>query len=345
MKIRDRFVEAIKAEQRVFSVDRSKSLGASETFACIRKGWFAKHKPELGDPTKNWGVLERGTVIENSYAVPKLRHIFGKDNCLYMGGDQETFVLQQSSATPDGLVLNQPLDTFADDGLASTEVPEFMCEIKSFDPRMNLKDEKDIHRGQTIMQLGQVRHHTKYKPVYSALLYINASDWTDIRPFFIKFNEAAYQQGRERAAKIYATTDVTKLFPEGKHTDQCRYCQFAKHCNAADIRVFPSHISNYGDNEVKLMHGLALDYNKAAEQVKEAKKAAGIAADTIKATLVEMKSKGMESDDFKVTYSKMAGKESLDREALESFLVKNGATYDDFVKLGEDFTRLTVTIR
>lgn len=341
-----KFSEAIQSGARVFGHDRTKTLGASETFACIRKGWFAKHHPEYAaDAPKNWGILERGNLIENHFAVPNLRKIFGEENCLYMGGDQETFFIDKSSVTPDGLVLNQPRDIFAADGLPDIEADCFMTEIKSFDPRMNLREEKFIHRGQTQMQLGHVRELTEYKPVHSALFYINASDLTDIRPFFIRFDPVVYEQGKTRADKIYSTKDVTKLFPEGKHTDQCRYCPFTKHCNGADLRVFPTHKSNYGDNQIKMMRSLAQEYDAASQKEKEGKKEKGEVGDKIRAALVEMNSKGIEADDYKVTYSKIGGKTSTDEEALEAFLKSHGKTLSDFDKKGDDFTRLTVTIR
>lgn len=343
--IKEKFEAQIKRVQKTWAHDRTKSVGASEAFACIRRGWFAKHRPELADATSNWGVLERGNLIENHFAVPKLQGIFGEANCLYMGGDQETFHIAGSSATPDGLIINQPRDIFKDDGLPDIESDCFTSEIKSFDPRMNLREEKAIHRGQTIMQLGQIRTHTQYRPMFSALLYINASDLLDIRPFFVRWDEEVFKGGQARAEKIFNTKDVTKLFPEGKHTDQCRYCPFAKHCNAADIRVFPTHKSNYGDNERAFMRGLALEYDAASKKEKQAKIEKGEKADAIKMALTEMQSKGIEDDDYKVTYSKMAGVKKTDEEALNTFLAKHGAHIDDFEIRGDEFTRLTVTIR
>ena len=220
-----------------------------------------------------------------------------------------------------------------------------MCEIKSFDSRMNLHEEKFIHRGQTTMQLGHVRTLTEFKPVYSLLLYINANDYTDIRPFVIKFDEAAYTLGKKRSDIVFNATDVNKVPPEGRYTDQCRYCDFTQECKGAELRAYPSSLSNYTSNEVAVIRGLADAYDTSRNDLKEAETRKGEVAETIKTTLAEMKTRGMEGPDFKVTYTKIDGKESVDKPALIAFIESHGAKYDDFLKTGQDFTKLTVTIR
>ena len=343
--IRDKFVEAIKSRQRVFAHNRALSLGASETFACLRKGYFAKHHPELAEGEMNWGILERGNVIENCYAVPKLKDIYGEDNCLYMGVEQETLIIGKSSVTPDGLIINQPRDVLADDGLADIESDCFTCEIKSFDSRMNLREEKMVHHGQTIMQMGHIRRLTKYQPNYALLLYINSSDFTDLRPFIIPYKEETYALGVQRAEKVFDCKDVNKLLPEGKFTDQCRYCPFTKACNAAELRSYPTAAKNFKPEDVEHLGNLANEYDAASEAEKDAKARKSEVSARIKQYMSEINSKGVESDKFKLTYSKVKGRESLDEDSLTRYLASHGKSLDDFQKIGEDFTRLTVTIR
>lgn len=343
--IRDKFIASIKANQRTFSHNRALTLGASETFACLRKAYFAKHHPELAEGDKNWGILERGNVIENAYAVPRLMDIYGVDNCLYMGKEQETLIIGKSSVTPDGLIINQPRDALADDGLPDIISNCFTCEIKSFDSRMNLREEKMVHHGQTIMQMGHIRRLTTWEPHFAVLLYINSSDFSDIRPFIIPYKEETYQLGVQRSEKVFDCKDVNKLLPEGKFTDQCRYCDFTKSCNAAELRAFPTAAKNYSPEDVNHLGNLANEYDSASQEEKDAKARKEEVSARIKQYMSAINSKGVESESFKLTYSKVKGRESLDSDSLSRYLASHGKSLDDFQKIGDDYTRLTVTIR
>lgn len=348
MKLRDRIIKSVRGRQRVWAGGRLKTVGASEVFGCIRKAWYAKHKPELeNQDNKNWGILERGNIIENLFAVPTLRDIFGEQNCLYMGEDQETFVDGKASATPDGLLINQPRDIFADDGLPDIGPSQSVgAEVKSFDVRANLYAAKTIHDGQAIMQLGMFRRKSAHKPDYSMLLYINSGDLTDLRPFPVTYNEGTYQAGLARAGRVYLATDAYELPAEGVHTDQCKFCPFVDTCRKTEIDRFPSHVSNYTSNEIAAARSYALEYDKASKDEKEAEKRKSEVGENIRRFLADVGTKGIEDADFKLTYSLMPnGKEALDKEALDEFLKQHGTSVEDFMVGGKPYTRLTVTVR
>lgn len=345
MSIKARITALVSQNQRVFKHDRTQSVGASETFACPRRVWYAKFQPDEAAGTKNWGILERGNIIENYFAVPKLKELFGEANCLYMGDEQDTIVVGRASATPDGLVINQPRDVFKDDGLDDIESDCFTTEVKSFDPRMNLREEKAIHRGQTIMQMGHIRDTTVHKPMHACLMYINANDLTDIRLFFVRFDKDVYEQGLKRSNKIFNTTKPELLIPEGSFTDQCRHCPFSDICTATDVKALPSSTANYDPSDVDNMRTLAARYDEASERLKEATKAKGEAAEEIKQELLRLGSKGIEDEDFKISYYKLGGREKLDTKALALYLESIGTSLDDFKTDGNPSTVLRVTLR
>lgn len=348
-KLKDKLIQAIQDQARQFAHDRTQSVGASETFSCSRKNWFAKHTPDATDPgvEKNWGILERGNIIENAFFVPKLRHIFGSESCLFMGDDQVTLHVTdaRSSSTSDGMVYTDDRGILADDGIPDIEADCFLAECKSFDPRMNLREEKEVHRGQAIMQLGHFREKTEHKPVWAILIYINASDLTDIRVFPVRFDEEQYEFGKARNTSVFTTRDPFELMAEGAWTDQCKYCPFTLACGNAEIKRFPTDSRNYTQEQVDEVHALAIEYDAAREAEKAAIAAKGLAGEKIKTALSRIGNRGVESPDFKATYSKMDGKTSLDKGALNAFLQLHGADIADFEKSGGDFTRLTVTLR
>ena len=341
-KIKDAFADAIKARQRVWSHDRTKSLGASETFACIRRGWFAKHRADLKEE-QDLGAAERGNIMERHHVVPALQHIYGADNCLYMSEDQDTLVLDRSSATPDGLVINQPRDVFSADGLADIESDCFACEIKSFDPRAHIDEEKAIHRGQTIMQLGMYRKLGDYRPEFAVILYVNASIYTDVRPFFVRYDEATYLNGLKRGRLIFETKDPYDLFAEGALSDECKHCPFVKACNDAEIKHFPSGEENMSADDRETLRALTEMYLVGKKKKTEGTAEVAEAAEHIKNKLSAVNCRKVDDEIATISYSKSKGQKALDKVKLSAFLKEHGKTMEDFQDGGNPYTRLVVT--
>ena len=63
--IREALHAYVVENQRAFTHDRTKSIGASEIGQCARKLWFLKHRTDK-DPQHQdrWGASERGNLIE-----------------------------------------------------------------------------------------------------------------------------------------------------------------------------------------------------------------------------------------------------------------------------------------
>lgn len=227
--------------------DRSQSVGASEVFGCHRRAYFAKREPgeaELPEEPEDeeFGWSERGKYIEEKYIVPKLKVLFGADKCFLMGDEQKTLYDGRLSSTADGMIIDQPRDV-----LANYDVPdlgkdlnEIAPEIKSFDPRVNLSQgAKPRHIGQNKVQLGLFHKATNYRPEWGILLYANASNLKDIRPFANKIDRDIYQRAKDRAEAVFDLALKAKDFKtEGKLTNECKNCPWARRCAEVDVERY-----------------------------------------------------------------------------------------------------------
>jgi hypothetical protein len=351
MKLHARLYKHLQDNQRVFAGGRIDTIGSSEIFACLRKAWYARNNPEAVDQsTRNLGILERGNVIENAFFVPAMRGIFGAYNCHYMGDTQRTFRLGRLSATPDGLITGQPDDLFADDGLPSLgyansalKHASFVIENKSFDMRSVISEEREYHRCQAIVQMGMIRRQTVHHPEYAVITYINASDYLDVRPFFVKYDDDVFVAAQERAETAYRAKEAYDLPAEGVAQGDCEYCDFVRLCRGTDADHFPTSKTRPDDNVLGALRSLASEYleHRGVEQAAEKRKKRK--AEDIKRLLSEAGTRGVSEPDLRISYTLMDGKESLDRASLDAYIIAQGRTMDDFITVGAPYTRLTIS--
>lgn len=338
--IRSAFREGIKGGQRVFAHDRSKTVGASEVFGCLRRSYFAKFLAHLADPRKiSMGAAERGNIIENHFVVPMLHRIFGEQKVKYAGDDQVTLVKDYNSATPDALIIEQPRDILAKYDVPDIGGDHFGIEVKSFDPRANIQEEKYVHRGQAITQMGLFRETTEYSPNFVMILYVNAADFDDIRPFIVSHDQHIYTAAKARAKAVMTAKDPYDLKAEGAAVDACRYCPFTAACRDADLSRFPDAKGVLTDNEEKTLLSMALEYNKVSKSVKEGESTKKAMAEDIKRFLNACGTKGAVVPGFRVAYSKMDGRETLDQDLME----KDGIDLEQYKSRGGGYTRLQIT--
>jgi len=341
MTIKEKFALAIKSRQRVWSHNRNDWLGASETFTCLRRAYLIRNSTDHAE--MSLGAAERGNVMEKHFVVPCLQQIFGTENVLYASDDQESFKFIQNSVTPDALIVNVARDFFADDGLPDLEADCFVAEIKSFDPRKTVLEAEYQHAGQAQIQLHGFNTLTKYRPVWAVIFYVNASFYDDVRVFFVRYDPAVFEQAVERAKLLYETKDASDLLPEGVYLGTCGYCPVAHLCNDADVKSVsefrkPVDVAVLPELESFLMQGLVV-----REDMKALKKAKEENDHAIRQLLKAQGTNHGEIDEATVTVSVEDGKESLDKDALDSFLRQHNKTTKDFRKTGADFTKLLIT--
>jgi CRISPR/Cas system-associated exonuclease Cas4 (RecB family) len=340
----------IAANQKTWNHDRTQSLGASEVFGCLRKAWYAKHNTAQDDDyEQSWGATTRGDVIENSFVVPAMRHFVSTipgAQFLYGGEDQVTFKDGRLSATPDGLIVGVPDDALANYGIASLGGTGcFTFEIKSIDPRVNLKEEKTIHRGQVQVQMGLIRAQTEYRPNFALILYVDASFFDDLNMFVVPFDQQAYDAARHRADEVYRVQSPTQIMAEGRIDGGCDYCPFKRSCNATNKAASPTDsLTNSSDLPMDLVEefeALVLEEREAAAEKKAAETRAKRASEYLKNWFRETGVKRAVTSDgkLKASMSWVKGRITTDIQAMK----RDGIDVESYGIQGEGFDRLFIT--
>ena len=349
------FDEYMAANQKIWSHDRSTTVGASEVFGCLRNVFFEKRGKELGyspdaGRVERWGAMERGNIIENHFVVPAVTHHLPKPLVLqFQGVGQETIVHERSSATTDGLITGFPKNCklTVKYGKHVVEVDNIKSdcvnfEIKSIDPNASLEEEKSIHRGQSITQIGLIREKTKWKPAYSIILYVNASWLDDIKPFVVEYSERVYKTSRKRAESVWESDDPNDYMPEGKMSDRCKFCRWQAACGEAILKGIPM-----GEGEVPSqlrpeLDDLLAERDKWKKIYDESKTEYEAAGEQIKGLLKDAevrKATGGDKDQWSINWYPVKGKTKLDKKLLEA----DGIDVSKYESRGNPFEVLRVT--
>lgn len=274
------FDEYVKANKKVFKHDRTSTLGASETFGCLRKAWFTKRGAEFGitkdeDANESWGATLRGDLIENHFVVPAITNFLPRGAALlFAGSDQDTLVQGKNSATPDGLIVGLKKDALAKYGIPDIDSDCVALEIKSIDPRVSLREEKAIHHGQAQVQMGILRETTQFKPNYAVILYVEASFFDNIKVFVVQFDPATWEAAKKRANTLWEFDDPAEIRPEGRVDGSCELCPFTKACAKASKQSLPEEQKKYAfsPEEADIMASLVKDYTTAKDDKADAEK-------------------------------------------------------------------------
>jgi CRISPR/Cas system-associated exonuclease Cas4 (RecB family) len=342
----------VKSNQKVWAHDRSKSVGASEAFGCLRKAWFNKHGAEKDtDHKESWGALQRGDLIEQHFAEPAVKWFletyFYDTRLIWGGSNQQTLKAPDAplTATPDGLVIDcddDALELYGIPSLGGTGC--FNFEIKSIDPRVNLKEEKSIHRGQTIVQMGITRETTEFCPNYAVIVYIDASFFDDIEVFVVPFSQKDYDVAKDRARAAFDIKNVAEIFPEGKVDGGCEYCPYKTVCARASGKATPTEgEANANNTPLKIMEEfeeLLRDERAASAAKKSLEADHKNASERLKAWFRDVGVRRAEVPGLaKVAISWTKGRKSYDIEAMRAA----GIDVEEFTKVGEGHDRLTIS--
>jgi hypothetical protein len=329
---------------KVFLMDRTKTIGASEIGQCARRMYWVKTEGQQDANYKNgWGARIRGKVMEDKFWLPAMRRRFRK-NLLLAGDKQATVHDRYLSATPDGLLVDQPRDL-----LASLGVPDIgpsrciMVEGKTIDPRVNLTEAKHENMLQTQVQMGLIRELTKYKPDYALISYIDASFWDDVDEYPIKFDQHTYDQMHARAVKIKTATSATELKPEGwiAGGKECEHCPFTKPCGVVR-RSLPERELAADPQFSAEMTDLCLEHEQIKADMAELEIEFNTKKDEIKNRLRE---KGVRKIPGIVTWSPVKGRTLVDMPAFKAAAANAGVDITDYESTGEPGDMLTVRIK
>jgi len=288
--------------------DRALTCGASEVFSCPRRVAYLKQGvPEDVDFVPSWGFSERGNNIEPWMASAINESLPTNYIFTSWGTGQVTLSIDELSCTPDG-VLHSPSGAIQ------------VVEIKSIDPRYKGELPKDAHILQVQVQLGlmtKMRETNGDSPVNSALLiYVNASDYSDIKIFDIDRDPAIFNTAKTRAKKVF-NEDPDTLSAEGKYLGECDYCAYTEKCGESITKSMPKGDS-ISEEQEEVLSKLVSEKDEIDTEHKNFKRKLEEKSEEIRTYLRNENIKKVNTDGFSVSYSTMAGRKKLDFDAIES---------------------------
>jgi hypothetical protein len=309
--------------------------------------WYAKHNPLAKALEESYGASHRGNMIENHTVVPALRRHFGAD-ILYAGKDQRTFLDGVNSATPDGLLINQPYDLLAEFGIKDIGKDKcILIEIKSIDPRIVLRGPKPEHARQANQQLGIVREATEHRPEHCLLMYVNASFMDDVTEFVVSFDPDLYAAQKARAKRILSAKTAREMKPEGwiKGGKECDTCGFAKPC--IELRTdLPAEGNKKPDSQfVAELVGLALVEQEWATRASEAEEQRREMQIQIKDRLREKHFRSVKTPDLTISWYPIKPRVTFDMQALREAAEAVNFNIAPYEKTGESGDGLRITVK
>jgi hypothetical protein len=341
------------ATARVFE-DRSNTVGASEVGQCARKVFFTKN---AGDPvygaisdaehSDRWGARVRGTIFEDHFWVPALRARFG-DSLLYAGTNQKTLVSEFLSATPDGLLVGLPNDALAPLGVPAIGGDgSLVVECKTADPRTRLDEAKPEHVYQAQIQLGLIREHTRHRPEYALISYVNASFWDEVTEFAVRFDPEVFANARARAGETMTARSPEELKPEGWIAGgrECEHCPFTRACGRLRHTVPTQPAAELDPQFIAELADLA---RAAKHQRHQAETATAALRETEHELRERMRAKGARrvvGDGVAITWSPVKGRPAYDMKGIREAAEQAGINVSQFETVGDSTDRLTITIQ
>lgn len=350
----------VTSRTKSFSHDRSMTVGASEVGMCARRVAFAKTMDEPGaavpvdeDYEEGWGARERGDLIENALFVPAVRARFGA-SALYTGDEQRTFAKGFLSATPDGLLIDQPRDALASEAILVADgldwcrggVPDIESDCvdldcKSIDPRARLVEPKPGHVFQIHAQIGLVRETTPFRPLWGLISYIDASFLDRVTEFAVRFDPAVYERAKDRARQIMSARHGAELRPEGVIAGgaECRWCPFTRQCGVARASRVPKTVTELPAEVAETIRGEAEAAKNKARDVEALEAEITGHKERIRDTLEAAGSRGLAGV---ASWTAVKGRSGWDNGKIREAATAAGINLAPYRTSGDPSDRLTL---
>jgi hypothetical protein len=350
--IKDILDQFARSTGRVFT-DRHLTIGGSDIGQCARKTFYAKMEgkargaPRDANYVDSWGARLRGAAFEDYFWLPAMRAKYGAD-LLYAGNQQKTLKLGLLSATPDGLLINQPKLALREFGISSIgRSGEIVCEAKTIDPRARLDEAKSEHAFQVQIQLGLFHETTKHRPEFALISYADASFWDEITEFVIKRDPKVFALAEERAKQIIQAKSARDLKPEGwiAGGQECRHCPYTKACGIERMSL------PYADDGSAASPEFIAEITKLAREAKkhEADSEAAHAAmrdtqDAIRNKLREAELRRVVTNEIRINWSTVKGRPSFDMPAIRAAAAAAGVDIGQYETVGDPSDRLLIQL-
>lgn len=338
--------------QRQFIQDRSQTVGASEVGRCARQTFFSKNEGDAdygrgrdAGHVDGWGARVRGSVFEDAWWAPAMKASYG-ERLLYAGSEQRTLVDGFLSATPDGLLIDQPADALAHLNVPDIESDCIAIECKSIDPRSRLDEAKPEHVFQVQVQLGLLRTLTNHRPMYGVISYTDASFWDAVHEFVVRFDPSVYAIAQGRARQIMTARGIEDVRPEGVIAGgrECELCAFTRACGQARADKVPKGVDAIDD----LMAETIADLARQAREQKERGEALLDAARATEAEVREMLAaagtRRLEHAGVRIQWSPVKGRQSWDNKGIREAAIAAGVDVAPFERTGDASDRLAITL-
>lgn len=325
----------VTENQRQFTHDRRKTIGASEIGQCARKLWFLKHAEKDEDHVDRWGASERGNLIEALWTRAMRDHA-GRGKLHYAGHNQRTFFDSESplSCTPDAVL--------------ELEHEDILLECKSIDPRAKMERVKYEHEAQVQVGMGITRQATKYNVNTAIVSYIDASFLDEVREFRIAFDAQVFSNLRARAKAIMAANNADGIRPEGVIAggQECEYCPFAKQCSAMRASAVPvrENGSDLSEAQLKKLTHLARQRAELADMLEGIEHDKRELEATIKDILRQAETRRVTTDELRIVWSALKGRPSWDWPRLRAAAAKAGLDLAPFETVGNPSDRLDIRL-
>ncbi len=303
--------------------DRSAFLTGSEAWNCARQIWFSKHR-DVDLKSGGWGYFERGHHMED-WVVDLIKE--AGYELFYAGDEQVTLVLDRLSATPDGLLVDKD--------------EHVVIEVKSIDPRSQQPLPKHEHVMQVQMQMVLFNRLDDFKatPKKAWIIYVDASDYSKIQMFEVKYDPGAYVGLVDRANMILKANDPMNVPAEGKVDGSCKFCRFTEECGEAIIESLPFGSADLEGSDESALMGLCDVRTQWHTAEKNAAKERKTIEENIKELMTKLNRALAEVGKYRVSYTEVAGRRTLDKVELE----KDFGDLEDYYKVGKPTTRLSIT--
>ena len=327
--------------QRQFTHDRTKTIGASEIGQCARKLWFLKHQTDKdAGHVDRWGAAQRGNLIEVLWAKAMREHA-GAGKLHYAGRYQKTFFDDVSplSATPDGLLeLDLP-----------TGHEELLLECKSIDPRARMESIRSEHEAQVQVAMGILNCTTKWRPREAIVSYIDASFLDEVKEFRVPFDRQVFATLRLRAKTIMAANSADALRPEGVIAggQECEHCAFRSSCSAMRAGAVPTReepLEPLDEVALSRLSTMASDRARLKQLTEKLERETKEIEQTIKELLRQHGTRRVDAEGLRIVWSPLKGRPSWDWPKLRAAAEKVGLDLAKFERVGDPSDRLEVRL-
>ncbi len=239
--------------------DRTAVVSGSEIGACERQVWDSKRNPQ---PWSGNGFTARGHSVEGWFADPS--GVFERLQTTLAAEGHDVWFTATGPAQQT-LIDDHNRISVTPDGFLYLDGETIYLEIKSIDPRVNLKGTPRAKHVAQCQYGMEITHRVgRSKPTRAFLIYINASDFQAVETFQIDRNETMAAELVKRAVRIHRAKKPSDLDAEGLAAGgaECATCRLKDYCKQEKL----AQVSGLSDDAQSLPDDILSALDDMAQQ-------------------------------------------------------------------------------